>query len=417
MLFADYSFWFFLVATLFLVNCMPLISIDQSKNTRILCKIFDEKCTLSRVFMITSCISFLFIYSNNSSVYPIFALGGLTYIAPFIAERFKCRAFILVPIFACILTLVYYKYTTLIIEMLSKITHGNLGEIIASTKIEIGIAPLAISFFTFEFCHYLIDVYRGKPRIQKVDEFLAFALFFPTLVAGPIKRYNDFLDELRRSSLKLELEHTVSSFLRIIIGLSKKLFIADPITKLINDMYADGAMPSLHGLTTVGFILLLYVRIYIDFSAYSDIAIGCARLFGIRIPENFNFPFIATSISDFWRRWHISLSSWIRDYLYIPLGGNRKTIIRGIINVCVVMFVAGLWHGAAWNFALWGIYHGIGLAIQNTYAKLVPTKSIFSITHSPLVGFVLTFCFVSIGWVLFFYPPLNALKIISTLTN
>ncbi len=425
MIFSTYSFWIFFIVTLGIINFAPAFKINIDNALPMLSKLVGRTCSVRRVLLIGASIYFLIKFSGNLSVYPIFMLGFLSYLMPFVARKYHRRWLLMLPIILCVMTLMYYKYLNLLGESLLTLTSGNMHAAVTAvyTLVVIHPAPLAISFFTFEFCHYLIDVYRGRPMIRKVDEFLAFALFFPTLVAGPIKRYVHFINELRKSPLTLSFESSVVPFIRIIVGLAKKLFIADPVTSLINDMYGAGTLPGIygsggmHGYTTVFFILLLYVRIYVDFSAYSDIAIGCAKIFGIKIPENFNFPFLANSLSDFWQRWHISLSAWIRDYLYIPLGGGRSSIKRKLFNICLIMLVAGLWHGAAWNYACWGILHGVGLVVQHSYFRLLPEGKKLSPKCFPFLGILLTFTFVSFSWLIFFYSPAEALRIIITLRS
>lgn len=193
-----------------------------------------------------------------------------------------------------------------------------------------------------------------------------------------------------------------AGLLRVASGLVKKL-VADNLTLWID--HHAGRFETLDLASRWLFLILLALRIYLDFSGYSDLAIGYARMMGVRLPENFNWPYLARSIDDFWRRWHISLSSWIRDYFYIPLGGSRHGLPRKVANGLIAFAVCGLWHGAAWNFALWGLYHGAGLAVSSSYARSRPGAVVEAgIARVPGLSMALTFLFVALGWLLFFYP-------------
>jgi alginate O-acetyltransferase complex protein AlgI len=230
-------------------------------------------------------------------------------------------------------------------------------------------APLGVSFFAFEFVHYLYEIRRGAAPLRNPLRFLLFAIFYPSLVAGPIKRFREFDPALSAGAERVTAADLLEGLQRIALGFFKKVVIADNLTSAI-----DHFSPRMSELPLGGrwlFLAALALRIVADFSGYSDIAIGAARLLGIRLPENFNWPYAARNLQDFWQRWHISLSSWIRDYVYIPLGGNRVTPWRRATNVLLAFALCGLWHGPAWNFALWGIYHGAGLAIQ-AYLRFLP---------------------------------------------
>ena len=238
--------------------------------------------------------------------------------------------------------------------------------------------PIGISFYTFQTISYTVDIYRGKIQPSKsFKEFALFVAFFPQLVAGPIVRASEFLPQLRekievgRGNLKQIIIHNSNLKLGITImafGFLKKMFFADNIAPLVNDVfnYPIGYESFTIILGAIGFGM----QIYGDFSGYSDIAIGAALILGFKLPANFNKPYFATSPSDFWNRWHISLSTWLRDYLYIPLGGNRTSNVRTYLNLATVMFLGGLWHGASWNFVMWGMLHGAYLAIH----KLIMDK-------------------------------------------
>ncbi len=266
------------------------------------------------------------------------------------------------------------------------------------------VAPLAISFFTFEFIHYLYDIRSKSEPIRKPLDFALFIFFFPTLVAGPIKRFEQFVPQLGTSAARFNLSEITYGLVRIAIGFFKKVVMADSLTTycLYYDDHLDQATLS----TRWTIFLFLGLRIYMDFSGYSDIALGLARMLGFRLPENFNWPYSATNLQDFWHRWHISLSSWIRDYIYIPLGGSRHGLIRRGFNVFFAFALCGLWHGPEWNFVLWGIMHGVGLCTNILYGKIPvigPALESF-FRQVPFAGWLLTMIFVFLSWILFFYP-------------
>ncbi len=258
--------------------------------------------------------------------------------------------------------------------------------------------PVGISFYTFQTLSYTIDIYRGKLAPAKnLGEFALFVAFFPQLVAGPIVRASDFLPQLENRP-RLDREALHSGLFRIMEGLFKKVVIADVIgVGLVDGVFANGSQTA--GLGVLLGIWGYALQIYGDFAGYSDIAIGSARLLGFRIPENFHAPYKSTSIQDFWRRWHISLSSWLRDYLYIPLGGNRKGPARTYINLAIVMLLGGLWHGAAWTFVVWGAIHGGILGVNRWWQRrgfgTLPGKL------GQVVAIVLTFHLVCLAWVFF----------------
>ncbi|MBV9276959.1 MAG: MBOAT family protein, partial [Candidatus Eremiobacteraeota bacterium] len=240
----------------------------------------------------------------------------------------------------------------------------------------------------------------------KTIEFFVFALFFPTMVAGPIKRFQNFAPQLRRFAHVHSLQ-TAAGVYRVLMGLAKKSIIADSMTPLTQPLLTPGPP---YGSGDYWIAAFAYsVKIYFDFTGYSDIAIGLAELLGFRIVENFDRPYWARNISNFWQRWHISLSSWIRDYLFIPLGGSRRKLGRVLLNLTIVMAIAGLWHGASWHFVVWGLFQGAGLAIHRAYSLIMPKAVLARLGASvPLhyVSVAATFLFVMLGWVLFASPSL-----------
>ena len=270
------------------------------------------------------------------------------------------------------------------------------------------ILPVGVSFYTFQALSYTIDVYRGKIKATKdIIEFFAYICFFPQLVAGPIERATNLLPQFQKKRT-FDYNKAVDGCRQILWGFFKKMVIADNCAVAVNKIFetAAGGQPlDLSGFTyLVGGILFTF-QIYCDFSGYSDIAIGCARLFGFDLMRNFKYPYFSRSIPEFWRRWHISLTTWFRDYIYFPLGGSKCDKWKTIRNVYIVWAVSGLWHGANWTFVLWGMYHGTLLAIYNIlgikkFIKDVAETSFFP-SIKEILQISLTFFLVVIGWIIF----------------
>ena len=237
--------------------------------------------------------------------------------------------------------------------------------------------PIGISFYTFQTLSYTIDVYRGRASAQK--NFISFATFvclFPQLIAGPIVRYTDVEKEL--DSRKHSLEDFSLGIRRFCVGLGKKVILANAMGELCKILLeSDGNSLLMYWLYAVAFSL----QVYLDFSAYSDMAIGLGRILGFKFPENFNYPFISKSITEFWRRWHMTLGGWFRDYIYFPLGGSRTTTLKWLRNILIVWFVTGFWHGAEWNFILWGLYFGVLLVIEKLFLGGVLKKCPAFVQH------------------------------------
>jgi alginate O-acetyltransferase complex protein AlgI len=371
------------------------------------------KSTLRLWFLAVSCAVFHAHFAGPAGVIPIVFLMAVTYTAGLTRRPYWCLAAVIV----CVLTLCFYKYALFLIGSTVAPWNAVLAEKLSiQTKALLpGAPPLGVSFFVFEFVHYLLEVKRGGDPIRSPLRFVLFSIFFPSLVAGPIKRYPQFLASLDEGSQRFSMENMADGLRRIGMGYLKKVVIADNLTYFI-----DQQQPQFESLGLSGrwfFLTLVALRILMDFSGYSDIAIGFARLAGVKLPENFNWPYLAKNLQDFWQRWHISLSSWIRDYIYIPLGGSRHGTIRRVLNGLVAFGLCGLWHGAAWNFVTWGLYHGIGLGACATYRQ-VPgigpaVGKLFD--KEPFAGVVLTQIYAWIGWLLFFYPIAEAWRMIRLL--
>jgi alginate O-acetyltransferase complex protein AlgI len=259
--------------------------------------------------------------------------------------------------------------------------------------------PLGVSFFTFEFIHYAVDRHKGRTEAGTLGEYMSFILYFPTMVAGPIKRYQDFLPKVREPDTATLLNWRIGCT-RILSGLVKKFAIADVMTAFTNHLnQADIAAAQRWVLP---FWLLAYAcKIYFDFSGYSDIAIGSARLFGIGVPENFNWPYFRTNIAEFWRNWHISLSRWLTDYVFIPLGGSRVQAVRLSVNLLVTMLVSGIWHGAGLNFLVWGLWHGALLVVHRIWTVWRAPSAAESSFLKTVLCCAGTFSYVTLGWAFF----------------
>ena len=256
--------------------------------------------------------------------------------------------------------------------------------------------PIGISFFTFQTLSYVIDVYRGKTRAQRFfPDLLLYVALFPQLIAGPILRYTDV--ERQLTSRKTTAQGMYQGLFRFCLGLGKKVLLANYAGSVASGLLDGGAASMADA--WLGAALFTF-QIYFDFSGYSDMAIGLGRMFGFTYPENFNLPYIARSVTDFWRRWHISMSSFFRDYVYIPLGGNRK---HQWLNLLITWFLTGMWHGASWNFILWGLYYCLLLCIEKALGEK-------RLRHIPgILRHVFTLFFVVLGWMLFYYTDLGQL--------
>jgi alginate O-acetyltransferase complex protein AlgI len=357
-----------------------------------------------RFLLLAASMTFYVHYAGKAGIASILLLSAITFVCGWVGGRVAS----LVGITACVATLVFYKYTIFFAQSFLGLFDPALATLAAESIRQVvpEVPPLGVSFFVFEFVHYLVEVGRGGTPIRSPVSFALFGFFWPSLVAGPIKRYRDFVPQIDRSMPRPDRNDAMIGLLRVATGLLKK-FVAGYLTEVIQawDKHLD--------VVSVAFrwelLAAIAIRILFDFSGYSDIAIGYARMMGIRIPENFAWPYLATSPTEFWRRWHISLSSWIRDYIYIPLGGGRHGPVRRSTNVAIAFAICGLWHGAGWNFVLWGLYHGAGLVGSTLVERRLEGFSYFQ-KHAvfrvsgKLLGWAMTLLFVAFGWLLFFYP-------------
>ncbi len=319
--------------------------------------IVPKKC--KNIVLLVASLLFYF-YGEPKYVYTMIFSIISTYIFGILLNKYKKynKLFLVLSIAINIGILIYFKYTNFIIQNINLWLTNKIDFIYV-------VLPIGISFYTFQLMSYTIDLYKGQAKVQKnILKLAMYISLFPQLIAGPIVRYTTIEDQLENR------EHSISKFAlgvrKFIIGLGKKVLIANVLGELCNKFLLSSD-------TSVLFYWLYGIanmlQIYFDFSGYSDMAIGLGKMFGFEFLENFNYPYIATSIRDFWKRWHISLSSWFRDYIYIPLGGSRVTKLKWIRNILIVWCLTGLWHGAQWNFIIWGLYFGILLIIEKVFLE------------------------------------------------
>jgi alginate O-acetyltransferase complex protein AlgI len=275
---------------------------------------------------------------------------------------------------------------------------------VGSLEVPSIVLPIGISFFTFHGVSYIVDIRRGSATpMRHIWDYVQYMAFFPQLIAGPIVRYHQIDDQIRQPPSRGErLTNIVDGFPRFALGLTKKVLVADNVAPVADSVFALSSHDLSSGAAWVG-ALAYTVQIYFDFSGYSDMAIGMARMFGFRFPENFNHPYTAVSMTDFWRRWHMTLSRWFRDYVYIPLGGSRGGLRINVRNLAFVFLLTGIWHGAAWTFILWGVYHGTLLIAERVSGISKSDTTQFAIARR-----LVTFLFVVFGWVLFRAPSLDS---------
>ena len=332
-------------------------------------------------------IASLFFYAFGEPKYVLVMLGSIifNYVMGLLIHGSKYpKLFLILTVVGNIFVLSLFKYTDFLAV--------NLNRIPGIRVPMLGLAlPIGISFYTFQTMSYCIDVYRGKVKCQKnIIKFALYVTMFPQLIAGPIVRYADIEQELDNRKLDLNSLHFGAE--RFLIGLGKKVLLANEFGKLYDTMIAEGPLNILTAfIAAVAFTL----QIYFDFSGYSDMAIGLGRIFGFHFMENFRYPYEAKSITEFWNRWHISLSTWFKEYVYIPLGGNRKGVRRQVINLFVVWTLTGIWHGAGFNFLLWGLYYFLILIIE----KFVLLK--YMEKWPGFVRHIYSLIIILFGWVIF----------------
>lgn len=296
-----------------------------------------------------------------------------------------------------VIFLLSFKYLSLYVGFLNQFfpVQFNLSEITL---------PIGISFYTFQVISYLVDVYKKEVDVQKnFFLFATYIAFFPHLIAGPIVRYSDIKDQLTKR--KYNINNFCNGVRLFIIGLAKKVIIANNVAIIVDGIYGE-----IGNIDIYAFIFMsisFYLQIYFDFSGYSDMAVGLGKMFGFELKDNFDYPYVSTSITEFWRRWHISLSSWFKDYIYIPLGGNRVSTLHWIINILIVWILTGIWHGSNMNFILWGLYFGIIIILEKKiFKKYLEKVPVF-------IRWLYTFIIINIGWLMFKIEDFGAIKIIN----
>ena len=314
------------------------------------------------------------------------------------------KAVLVTGIGLCLATLFFFKYFNFVSESVTAVLRA-VGLPLTAPVLKL-VLPVGISFYTFQTLSYIVDVYRGQLAPERHFGYYAlYVSFFPQLVAGPIERAGNLLPQFRQKH-RFSTAQCSEGLRKIGVGLFKKVVVADYVATFVNNCYNDLHYGEMGGLTLIFATLLFTVQIYCDFSGYSDIAVGSARLLGFELMENFKSPYFARSVREFWRRWHISLTTWFTDYVYIPLGGSRCSRAKHLCNLLITFCLSGLWHGAKWTFVLWGLYHGILLCVESFYVrKLDDVQNRLTGTwKGALLNVVrtgVTFALASFGWIFF----------------
>ena len=332
-------------------------------------------------------------------IFLMIATAFVDYVFGLLIERFRDRwqskLFLTLAAVITLSSLALFKYSSFFSENVNSLFSLNLP----SLKLAL---PIGISFYTFQALTYVIDVYRGSVKVQpSFYKLLLYVSMFPQLIAGPIVRYSDVEEQIEERTVTLK--NISAGVMRFSAGLLKKAIIANFAGQLTEKLIGG----DLTGLSSAGAwigIIAFTFQIYFDFSGYSDMAIGLGKMLGFEFKENFDYPYISKSATEFWRRWHISLSTWFREYVYIPLGGNRKGKLRWYINILIVWAATGLWHGASWNFVLWGLYYFVFLMLEKMYIGKILEKL------PRAVGHIYSLIVIIIGWVFFYFDDLSKIK-------
>ena len=391
MLFSSMLFlWIFLPVVIignFIIGMLPFKNVDNkisAKNIFLLIAslIFYAWGGVYYLLIMISCICINF--------FGGYAIAG--------ADK-KKKAALIITICANLIILFIFKYFNMVVIIIENILEPGKGSVIGMRgtgllSLKEIVLPIGISFFTFQALSYVVDVYNGKAQLQKnILDFALYVAFFPQLIAGPIVKYSDIANQIkhRKESPELVLE----GIKRFCYGIGKKVILSNTFAEVADKIWALD-ISSIRGLVAWLAVITYTLQIYFDFSGYSDMAIGLGRIFGFRFKENFNYPYTSLSIQEFWRRWHISLSSWFKEYVYIPLGGNRKGMGRTLLNLFIVFLLTGIWHGANFTFIAWGIYYGVFLIIERLFLGKLLEKNPVKIINYLYMIFV-----VMIGWIFF----------------
>ena len=381
-------------------------------------------CSLTFLFIFLPILTLIYYVSNNKYrnvilliasllfyawgepkyIYLMLISIGVNYVLALMIEKYFDkkiikRIILIVSILFNLGLLFYFKYLGFTVTVINNISGAQLKTFNIAL-------PIGISFYTFQILSYVVDVYKGEVKAQKnIITLGTYIALFPQLIAGPIVRYSTVEEQLQ--SRKLSFDKLSSGIKRFIVGLGKKVIIANNMAFIADTLLNSSNVLDYSWITILVAVLAYTFQIYFDFSGYSDMAIGLGKMYGFDFLENFNYPYISTSITDFWRRWHMSLSTWFRDYIYIPLGGNRCSRPRWIFNIFVVWLATGIWHGANWNFIIWGLYFFLLLMIEKLFIGKILNKL------PKLLRFVYAFILINIGWLIFRIEKLDLLINIS----
>ncbi len=340
----------------------------------------------------------LWFYGFNNYYYLIIIIGSILFNFTFCkfmyntANKNKLKVLLVLGILFNIGILAYYKYYDFFIENLNTALKTDFNFINV-------MLPLGISFFTFQQLSFVIDSYKKQVPKYNILDYSLFVTFFPQLVAGPIVLHSEIIPQFENVKNKcFNSENFYKGLYAFSMGLAKKVLLADTLSLVVN--YGFSSISQLGTINALIVMISYTLQIAFDFSGYSDMAIGIGRMFNIDIPLNFDTPYKSLSVTEFWRRWHITLSRFFKSYVYIPLGGNRKGAIRTYINMFIVFLVSGLWHGANWTFVLWGVLHGLAITFEKTFDKLIKKMN-------PIICWICTFCFINLTWILFRAESIN----------
>ena len=349
---------------------------------------FIGKNQLNNLLLILFSLSFYMVSGLRTTIYLILFIIIIYFsgkILSYINTKSTKRRFFILSLLFVVLTLSYYKYITFILELFQ-----------SGTGISSIVIPLGLSFIMFEAISYIVDIYKGDTESGGLIDVFLFFTFFPKIASGPIVLWKDFSSQIYNR--KMSVDSFFSGMNRVMIGFAKKSIIADSLGTVVQSINENTQL-GIDSPTAFLGALCYFLQIYYDFSGYSDIAIGISRIFGFDLKENFNYPYTSTSIGEFWRRWHISLGSWFREYIYIPLGGNRRHVY---INLFVVFLITGIWHGSTFNFVIWGVAHGLLIMIERAFREKVWYKKI-----PALFKWMFTMVFVYLTWIIFMIPSLT----------
>lgn len=345
----------------------------------------------------------LILFTTVISYVSSILIGRLKEKYPNGEKRGTERFFLVLTLVVSLGVLFFFKYFNFLSDSVTGLLNLFRAEDKASFALDL-ILPVGISFYTFQTLSYVIDVYRGSVKPERHFGYYAlYVSFFPQLVAGPIERPENLIPQLHEKH-RFEWSNAIPGLRKMLVGFFKKVVVADLLATYVNSVYNSPEMATGFGVVTA--TVLFAFQIYCDFAGYTDIAIGCSEIMGIRLMQNFNRPYISESIQEFWRRWHISLSSWFKDYIYFPLGGSRCKLWRNLLNICIVFFVSGLWHGAAWTYVLWGVLHGLYQVIGKLTKK--PRDKLWQAVRIDPAGRLVrgirrfnTFVLVCFAWIFF----------------